>query len=488
MSSISDLDKINLEYLIDEQGYKHYLGKKLGQGGQGAVFNTSDKNVVIKVVLNPSTGQIVSNKERYVKFKDNIDEVRILPLSKDIHIAKPVHLLKEPTNGYVMRLLSDMMPIKKLIIPQEDSITKFYIETGGLRRRLALLRNIAKDLARLNSMSIVYADISPENIFVSSNIEEQETWFIDADNMRYAVDFERPIYTPGYGAPEIVRGTSSNNTLSDIYSFAIVAFELLTLTSPFEGELLLNGDDWEDEWSEEVDYYEKSERGEIPWIEDEEDDSNFSDKGIPRSIVLSNKLMELFERTFGRAGRENSLNRPSMNEWYEVLNQAESATIKCNKCNSTFYLGRNTCPFCNVQRERIYQVKIYDYFNKASILIDDICDKDNLNCDIKDEDISLFKQVGFKVIDIDKEKKYLYNNEVMNTLISDEIRKAIEIENKRSTTSIKNLMNREITVIDQDQVHVLKQNQSYYFYDLESIKVLIKTGDVAEKRVFFKLL
>lgn len=487
MSNISDI-KIDLEYLIDEHGYKHYLDKKLGQGGQGAVFSTTDKNVVIKVVLNQSTGQIVSNKDRYIKFKDNIDEVRILPLPKDMHIAKPIHLLKEPINGYVMRLLSDMIPIKKLIIPDEDSITKFYIKTGGLRRRLALLKNIAKDLARLNSMSIVYADISPENIFVSSNIEEEETWFIDADNMRYMIDFDKPIYTPGYGAPEVVRCIASNNTLSDIYSFAILAFELLSLTSPFEGELLLDGENWEDEWSDEIDYYEKAERGEIPWIEDKEDDSNFSDKGIPRSIVLSSKLMELFQRTFGREGRENPLSRPSMSEWYEVLSQAESATIKCKKCNSTFYLGKNLCPFCNEQRDRIYQVRIYDYFNKASILVDDICEENNFNCEIRDEDISLFKQVGFKVLDIDNEKKYLYSNEVMNILISDEITKAIEIEKKQLTTAIKNLMDRDIIVIDQNQVHNLKKNESYHFYDLENIKVLIKTDNLVEKRVFFKLL
>ena len=198
--------------------------------------------------------------------------------------------------------------------------------------------------------------------------------------------------------------------------------------------------------------------------------------------------MELFQRTFGREGRENPLSRPSMSEWYEVLSQAESATIKCKKCNSTFYLGKNLCPFCNEQRDRIYQVRIYDYFNKASILVDDICDENNFNCEIRDEDISLFKQVGFKVLDIDNEKKYLYSNEVMNILISDEITKAIEIEKKQLTTAIKNLMDRDIIVIDQNQVHNLKKNESYHFYDLENIKVLIKTDNLVEKRVFFKLL
>lgn len=477
-------------YLLDEDGYKHYIDTKLGQGGQGAVFKTTDKNIVIKVSLNPNTGEIISNKNQYIKFKDNIDEVRILPLSKELHIAKPSRMLKEPVNGYVMRLLSDMQPIKKLIIPNSDSIAKFYNETGGLRRRLSLLKNIARELAIINSKSIVYADISPENIFVSSNIDDNEIWFIDADNMRFTVDFTNTIYTPGYGAPEVVKGISSNNTLSDIYSFALIAFELLTLISPFDGELLLNNnseDKWDndcdDEWDDDSDNYLKAEKGELPWIEDEDDDSNFSDKGIPRNLVLSGKLKNLFERTFGRKGRLDPCNRPSASEWYDVLKQAESATIKCTKCNSTFYLGNNRCPFCNQERNRFYLITVYDYFNSEHIIVDD-----NNTCDIKTEEISLYKKSYFKVIDIDKTKKYLYSNDIMDISITDPITKFIEIEIKNETTSIRNLSNNYIRIIEENNVYTLEKNKSHYSYDLEKVTLLVQTDSVKEKRISFRLL
>lgn len=481
---------INSNCFLDEDGYKHYIAEKLGQGGQGAVFKTSDKNIVIKVVLNPNTGEIVEDKEKYIRFKDNIDEVRILPLSRELHIAKPSRMLKEPVNGYVMRLLSDMYPIKKLIITTGDSIAKFYNETGGLRRRLSLLKNIARELAIINSKSIVYADISPENIFVSSNVEDTEIWFIDADNMRFVIDFTNTIYTPGYGAPEIVKGIASNNTLSDIYSFALIAFELLTLISPFDGSLLSgnnSSDDWDnesdDEWDDESDPYLKAERGELPWIEDAEDDSNFSDKGIPRNIVLSNKLKELFERTFGRKGRLDPCNRPSAYEWYDVLKQAESATIKCNKCNSTFYLGNNVCPFCNHTRDRFYLVNVYDYFNSEHIIVDD---KNDFN--IETNEISLYKKSYFKILDIDKNKKYLYNNEIMDISINDSIIKFIEIENQNTTTSIRNLSNSDIRIVEGNKIYMLEKNKPYYSYDLEKVTLLIQTDSAKEKRISFRLL
>ena len=233
-----DMEVNNLEFkfVIDENGYKHTLVKKIGQGGQGAVFSTMDENVVVKVLLD-NEGEVLENVKKYKKFKSDINDVRILNLDKSYKIAKPISLLKEPSCGYIMRLLTGMQPLKKLVLTQNNNLKEFYINTGGLRRRLEILTNLAKTLLRLHSLPIVYADMSLENVFVSNDVSEKEVWLIDCDNMRYTVDFNNPICTPGYGAPEIVKGLSSNNTLSDVYSFAIVAFELLCLISPFEGKM-----------------------------------------------------------------------------------------------------------------------------------------------------------------------------------------------------------------------------------------------------------
>lgn len=473
------------EYVVDEQGYKHYLARKLGQGGQGAVFSTKDKNVVIKIALNSNTGEIIIDKNSYKTFKDNIDEVRILPLPKGMHIAKPIILLKEPYNGYVMRLLTDMVPIRKLIIPNEDSIASFYQKTGGLRRRLQLLKKISRELLRLNALSIVYADISPENIFISSDIDAVEAWFIDADNMRYTIDFSKTIKTMGYGAPEVVIGKNSNNTLSDIYSFATIAFEVLTLVSPFDGVLLTNDDNWDDEWDDDCDKYAKAERGEIPWIEDEDDDSNYSESGIPREIVLSNQLKNLFQRTFGKEGRTNPICRPSMSEWYKVISQAEAATIECKKCSSTFYIGTNICPFCNEERHRVYHAKIYDYYD-----IKDIIDDLNKDSEIKIEssDINPYSYIAFRIIDIDGKNDYLLANEIDDILIENEDFHGIEIGKNIETIFIKNLLNRTIKIIDGNKEIRVIPNEKYDFYDLEKVMIRIPINERKERRIYFKLL
>lgn len=275
------MEEVNIQFVIDENGYKHYLEEVLGGGGQGVTWKTKDPNILVKMKVHPSTGEPIVDEEEYEKFKKELDEVRILDLPEDIHIAKPVSLLKKPYCGYTMQLLRDMKPIKYWIRPFDGTTEPglFLYNTGGLRHRYELLMNTAEIFTRLYAHSTVYADISPENIFASGNLDSSEVWLIDADNMRYKFDVERQIQTPGYGAPEIMKG-ELNSLQADEYSFAILAHEILTMNSPFYGELMTGGEGggWDDE---DVDYADLASKGEVAWIYDENDDSNRCSTGLP---------------------------------------------------------------------------------------------------------------------------------------------------------------------------------------------------------------
>jgi eukaryotic-like serine/threonine-protein kinase len=488
-----------IKLLIDEEGHKHFIEKKLGQGGQGAVYTTKDKNIVIKVVLD-ETGNIVKNEKKYNEYKNNIDEIRILNLSKKINVAKPILMLEKPYNGYIMRLVSDMMPIKKIMIPEkEEGLSEFYKKTGGLERRLKVLKNLASILLKLHSQSIVYADISPENIFISSDLDYNEVWLIDADNMRYQIDFTKPIYTPGYGATEIVKGISSNNTYSDIYSFALLAYELLTTISPFEGELVINGgeDSWdsEDLDNEETseDYYMKAEKGDVPWVNDLEDDRNFTEKGIPSEIVISKNIMELFHKTFSEEGRKSSNERPSMREWYDVLAKASNALIKCKECGNSFYIGNNSCPFCDTVRENIYYAQIYDILNLDEIFNEINNAEINEKFKLKEDDIEKLriKKLGFKVID--KNINYFYNEEVKNTTFEEENDNSIEITIKQNCFTIKNLIEIEINIYEgadmsesMKLIKVLKKNEYIDIKELKNTTITLNVDSSKERRIQFK--
>jgi serine/threonine protein kinase len=459
--------------VTDDKGYRHQLSVKLGQGGQGAVFRTMDRNVVIKALVDGMTGEIVKNEVRYEMFKSDINEVRILKLPDGIHIAKPIHILKKPNCGYIMRLLSDMVPIRKLIVSKDRDLKQFYLNTGGLRRRLHILAEAAKILTRIHSIPVVYADISPENVFISEDVSAKEVWFIDSDNMRHSVDFRKPIYTPGYGAPEIVKRTAGNNTLSDVYSFALLAFEVLALIAPFDGELILNGGGWDDE---DKDYNAMAERGEVPWIEDEDDDSNFSDRGIPRRVVLSgnSNLRGLFQQTFSKAGRESPVSRPSMRKWYEVLTQAADATLTCKECGATFYIGNNNCPFCNGIRERVCLAQVFDRY----LLEDD-----------SGNQVEHYSKGVYKIFDITGKSEYQYLNSFHtgDSLLGSEIEDTFELSFER-VVIVRNLTRTEMTIVHQGHLKLLPALGMYDCADLDEAVIQIPIHETRTRHISFRMI
>ena len=451
-----------LQFVVDENGYKHFLEKEIGRGGQGITWQTKDPNIIVKMKVNPSTGEPVVDDNEYEKFKDDLDEVRILNIPEDIHIARPVSLLKKPYCGYTMRLLRDMKSIKYWIRPFDgtDKPGLFFYRTGGLRHRYELLMNAAEIFTKLYAHSAVYADISPENVFASGQLDSNEVWLIDADNMRYKFDINRQIQTPGYGAPEIMKG-GLNSLQADEYSFAVLAHEILTMNSPFNGELLTdgNGGGWDDD---DVDYADLASKGEVPWIYDEHDTSNQCKTGIAPKYSFTKNLRSLFEKNFNEEGRHNPLSRPKMRDWYVALRQAVNLTAKCQYCGSTFLVQlddfRNCkCPFCKSGREKdrakFFAALITDYFNVDSIVADVNSEISEFNEDggyevepISKDALARKKIVDIKIIDNMDGHYYLYNYHTSDTSFSEKVEKAIEIEIEKGEYTIKNLMDRVIKI------------------------------------------
>ena len=343
--------------VVDERGNVHVLKEMLGEGGQGIVFATTNPDIAVKLIAGgnepaserrgtllerltyASGASLIKGDAARNELRARLETVRTLPHPDDLHLAEPLAMLRGHV-GYTMRLLRDMVPIRTLILPPEN-IAEEYLATGGLRRRLRLLAKAAEILGRLHSIPLVYADVSPNNVFISSSAEASEVWLIDADNLHFESAPGPQVYTPGFGAPEIVAGRAPVSTLSDGYAFAVLAFYVLAQIHPFLGNLVEEGG-----WEESVDLEKQAYAGELPWVEDDDDDSNRSDKGIPRELVLTPRLTKLFQQTFG-VGRQDAASRPSMLEWAEVLHQCADWTVACEGCGSTFYAPREKCPWCD---------------------------------------------------------------------------------------------------------------------------------------------
>lgn len=490
-----------LQFVIDENGYKHFLIEEIGRGGQGIVWKTKDPNIIVKIKINSSTGEPVVDEEKYDEFKSDLDEVRILDLPEFIHIAKPVTLLKRPYCGYVMRLLENMKPIKYWIRPFDETTNPimFYYKTGGLRHRLELLTNTAEIFTKLFCHSAVYADLSPNNIFVSGTNDASEVWLIDADNMRYRYDVEKEIMTPGYGAPEVVLG--GVNTLdSDEYSFAILAHEILTLNSPFMGELLTDNDDGG--WDSEEDNSTLAEEGKIPWIEDPEDDSNRCHTGIPGKIVFTDTIRSLFEKTFSEEGRQNPTSRPKMREWYTALKQAQDYTIQCKYCKSTYLMTRadSKCPFCKSgkteERGKVIFAQMVDYYDVDEII-------NNVNQELKDfnedgefevekiskSDVKTSAQAGVKLFDMFDGKYHLYNYHTDDVSFSEENTKTIELDIDDGCVTIRNISEKAIEMSsDTKKYGFINPNESKRLDSINNITLKTPINSIRTRYIRFYVI
>ncbi|MCP8687137.1 protein kinase domain-containing protein [Marinobacterium sedimentorum] len=329
-----DIDNAKKREVKDVFGHAYVLTEKLGEGGQGVVWKTDTPKVLIKGFTNkdPDLRKVWVDQISWLMRQD----------LTDLHIARPVALLQEPRAGYVMELMDGLIPLTELLEKFVEEGVEGYLVTGGLSRRLQLLKKLASTLAIMHGRGMLFGDLSPDNIYISSDVEHAETWLIDCDNISFESRPCRALYTPDYGAPELVNGKAEFSTLTDIWSFAVIAYRLLTGNHPFKGDMVNYG---------EPELEEQALRGELPWIEHAEDRSNACEFGIPLDGVVTGKLRQLFYQCFN-AGLSDPLERPSMASWLEALHETSERVVHCQGCTSSYLLNKEiSCPFCNESLE-----------------------------------------------------------------------------------------------------------------------------------------
>lgn len=336
--------------VLDQHGQSYELTGRIGEGGQGIVCTTNYPNVLVKVSR-------ATTEEKRNSWTSKIRALMRQPL-EGLPIAHPQALITQPQPGYVMELMDGLVPMTELMQVATDALMSDeglsgYVKTGGLLRRLKMLARLARVLAELHGRGLAYGDLSPANVFVSQSLEYAEVWLIDADNVAsQSRDGQQGVFTPDYGAPEILRGESGINTLTDSWSFAVMAYRILTLAHPLKGDVVLEG---------EPEREEAALRGELPWVDHPVDRSNALSIGLPREITLNAPLRALFERCFN-AGLNNPGERPSLNEWADAFEAATGHCDQCESCGSTFfYTSKHICPFCDHAQDTNRTILLQEY-------------------------------------------------------------------------------------------------------------------------------
>jgi serine/threonine protein kinase len=332
--------------VFDSEGTRHELEKEVGSGGQGVVWETRRENILVKCLK----GSDVEKREL------NYRRLTYLMLRNDLphrEIAVPKALLAAPDCGYVMELMDEMVSLEGSLRPPRncrdvEQIIEWYKSSGAIRRRILLLHRLSGILVEIHSKGFCFGDLSPHNVFISENPEHHEVQLIDCDNLVLLSESDSRLYTPRYGAPELVRGESVHSTMTDAFSFAVIAYELLTLSHPLIGDMVSNG---------EPELEEAAFKGELPWVEDAKDASNVSKDGLPSELVVFKTLRELFQKTFSDS--QNFWTRPGMMEWHEALGSVLRGFLKCDHCGAFFVYNKDlSCPFCKQAKDKNHLIAL----------------------------------------------------------------------------------------------------------------------------------
>ena len=325
--------------VLDTRGSTYELREEMSRGGQGIVYRTQFPQVLVK-------GYTSQDEQARLRWRRHIAWLIRQDLS-DLKLARPLALIAEPRCAYVMELMDGLVPLQSLFdsfIDAGEESAGDYLQQGGLRRRIRILSQLARTLNQLHARGMLYGDLSPSNIFVSDDPAHAETWLIDCDNISLEAHSGLTLHTADYGAPELVRGDALLSSLTDSWSFAVIAYQLLTHNHPFKGELVSGGEPEEEE---------AALRGEHPWIYDSQDDANACFANLPIQLIEHSKLPALFTRCFEQ-GRHNASERPSVAEWLEAFVEVDERLCSCTSCGGITLLpaelnpsDQTACFFCD---------------------------------------------------------------------------------------------------------------------------------------------
>jgi hypothetical protein len=199
--------------------------RSLGSGGFGDVYLARqlarDRLVAIKEIA-PHALADGDNVERFKR------EARILAAT---HLASVVKVFDLNTRHDPAYLVMEYVP---------GGTLAELIESGPLAapRAIAILSDVAGALRAMANRGLVHRDIKPSNVFVlpdgSAKLGDFGLARALVDDSNFRTGAGPPVGTPAYLPPEVSRGRAEPDYQSDAYSFAVMAYEVLTGRLPYD--------------------------------------------------------------------------------------------------------------------------------------------------------------------------------------------------------------------------------------------------------------
>lgn len=231
---------------------RFHIVRAIGEGGMGKVFEATDSELGVKVALKQIRPEISSTAEAVARFRQ---EVRL------------AHKITHPNVCRTYDLNRDLLKAVDGRVHEIVFLTMEFLEGETLACKIKRDGPVSSDhafeiacqigsaLATAHALGIVHRDIKPANIMLASmaaasrqpprvvimdfGLARRNPVIVSGETFSLGTT-DRPIGTLAYMAPEQLNGHPVSPA-TDIYSFGLVLFEMITGSRAFPCESLLDG-------------------------------------------------------------------------------------------------------------------------------------------------------------------------------------------------------------------------------------------------------
>ncbi len=230
---------------LGSSAHRYTLGPLLGRGGMGEVFSALDEQIgrpvaIKRLRMNDPSPDALTRFLREARIQGRLEHPAIVPvheLWKD-DLGRPFFVMKQLAGV----TLGDVLG--KLAVGSPETQKQF-----SRQRLLRAFSDVCLAIEFAHTRGVVHRDLKPANIVLG---DFGEVYVLDWGVARVMSEIERPSFTdvgtvaseqpaynetaagsilgtPGYIAPEQIRGESDLDGRADVYALGTILFEILTL-------------------------------------------------------------------------------------------------------------------------------------------------------------------------------------------------------------------------------------------------------------------
>lgn len=204
------------------QTISHYrILEKLGEGGMGVVYKVQDTKLDRFVALKFLPPHLAASDQDKARF---IREAKSAAALNHPNVCSIIDIQEHDAQMFIVMEFVD----GHTLMEKKSSLTQ--------KQAIDYAIQIAEGLAAAHEKGIVHRDIKPENIMIRKDgiVQVMDFGLAKLGGVSRLTKAGSTVGTLGYMSPEQVQGQETDHR-SDIFSFGVLLYEMVTGKSPFTG-------------------------------------------------------------------------------------------------------------------------------------------------------------------------------------------------------------------------------------------------------------